>query len=221
MIDDKTPRFVSVSEVLKHSVDNTKHLLQRELEIRRGELLESLHFASLERIFIENKLYEVLEGKKSVTKAELQEFIAGSQLRIEEEMSGYNKEVYDELDALWKQHMGVSLSETFSDDFDLPLTVDNMADVFDDAERDGYDVPTYEMQHHMLNLARNAGNEGRWSKYKLGGGKNYRELVFKILIILLSARRLHNLLCIPISLTLNRYAFSGPESCRRETPYLG
>lgn len=119
-----------------------------------------------------------LEGKKSVTKAELQEFLAGSSLEIVEQMSGYNQEVYDELDALWRQHAGVSLSETFSDDFDLPLTADNMADVFDDMERDGYDVPTYEVQHQMLTLARKAGNEGRWSKYKLAGGNNYRELVF-------------------------------------------
>ena len=119
-----------------------------------------------------------LEGKKSVTKAELQEFLAGSQLQIEEQMSGLNQEVYDELDALWKQHAGVSLSETFSDDFDLPLTADNMAEVFDDMEREGYDVPSIEVQNRMLELAKKAGNEGRWSKYKLAGGTNYRELVF-------------------------------------------
>lgn len=121
-----------------------------------------------------------LEGKKSVTKAELQEFVAGSQLQIEEEMSGLNQEAYDELEALWVKHAGVSLSETFSDDFDLPLTEDNMADVFDDMEREGYDVPPLEIQRHMLELAKKAGNEGRWSKYKLPGGKNYRELVFKM-----------------------------------------
>lgn len=121
-----------------------------------------------------------LEGKKSVTKAELQEFLAGSQLQIEEEMSGLNQEAYDELEALWKQHAGVSLSETFSDDFDLPLTEDNLADVLDDMEKEGYDVPPLEIQRQMLDLAKKAGNEGRWSKYKLSGGKNYRELVFKM-----------------------------------------
>lgn len=121
-----------------------------------------------------------LEGKKSVTKAELQEFVAGSQLTIEEEMSGVNQEAYDELEALWVKHAGVSLSETFSDDFDLPLTADNMADVLDDMEKEGYDVPPMDVQHRMLELAKETGNEGRWSKYKLSGGTNYRELVFKM-----------------------------------------
>jgi len=58
VIDNKTPRFVTVSEVLKNSADNTKELLRRELEIRRGELLESLMYASLERIFIEERIYK-------------------------------------------------------------------------------------------------------------------------------------------------------------------
>ena len=58
VIENKTPRFVTVSEVLSASVDNTMHLLQRELEIRRAELLESLMFASLERIFIEERIYK-------------------------------------------------------------------------------------------------------------------------------------------------------------------
>lgn len=119
-----------------------------------------------------------LEGKKSVTKAELQEFIAGSQLQIGEQMSGINQEAYDELEAMWKQHTGVSLSATFSDDFDNPLTPDNLADEFDNMEREGYDVPFIEDQLRMIELARQTGNEGRWSKYKLAGGRNYREIVF-------------------------------------------
>ncbi len=58
VVDDKTPRFMSVSEVLRLSVDHTKELLKRELEIRRGELQDMLHFASLERIFIEERIYK-------------------------------------------------------------------------------------------------------------------------------------------------------------------
>lgn len=58
VIEDKTPRFLSVSEVLRTSVDHTRELLRRELEIRRAELLESLHFASLEKIFIEERIYK-------------------------------------------------------------------------------------------------------------------------------------------------------------------
>ena len=58
IIDTDTPRFITVSEVLKANVENTKNLLRRELEIRRGELLESMMFASLERIFIDERIYK-------------------------------------------------------------------------------------------------------------------------------------------------------------------
>ena len=58
VIDNKKPCFLSVSDVLRASVDNTRDLLRRELEIRRGELMESLHFASLEKIFIEERIYK-------------------------------------------------------------------------------------------------------------------------------------------------------------------
>lgn len=58
IIDDHTPRFVTVSEVLKANTENTKELLRRELAIRRGELLESMMFASLERIFIDERIYK-------------------------------------------------------------------------------------------------------------------------------------------------------------------
>ena len=58
VINDKKPVFMSVSDVLRHSVEQTKDLLRRELEIRRGELLESLLYASLERIFIEERIYK-------------------------------------------------------------------------------------------------------------------------------------------------------------------
>ena len=57
-IDEKKPKFLSVSDVLRRSVDSTRQLLEQELLIRRGELLESLHFASLERIFIEERIYK-------------------------------------------------------------------------------------------------------------------------------------------------------------------
>ena len=58
MIEDKKPKFLTVSEVLRRSVDHTRSLLEKELMIRRGELMESLHFASLERIFIEERIYK-------------------------------------------------------------------------------------------------------------------------------------------------------------------
>lgn len=58
VIDEKKPKFLSVSDVLRRSVDHTRSLLEKELMIRRGELMESLHFASLERIFIEERIYK-------------------------------------------------------------------------------------------------------------------------------------------------------------------
>ena len=58
VIDNKKPHFLSVSKVLKKSVDNTLALLRKELEIQRDETLETLHFASLEKIFIEERIYK-------------------------------------------------------------------------------------------------------------------------------------------------------------------
>lgn len=58
VIKDKKPHFLGVSDVLRYSVDRTKDLLRQEWEIQRGELMESLFFASLERIFIEERIYK-------------------------------------------------------------------------------------------------------------------------------------------------------------------
>lgn len=64
IIGDK-PVFTSVSEILKLNTDHTVSLLKKELEIELGELQESWHFASLERIFIENRIYHDIEEVKS------------------------------------------------------------------------------------------------------------------------------------------------------------
>ncbi|MCD8290219.1 MAG: DNA gyrase/topoisomerase IV subunit A [Prevotella sp.] len=58
VIEDNKPRFLSVNDVLRHSTDCTLKLLQKELEIRKHELLEQLHFSSLEKIFIEERIYK-------------------------------------------------------------------------------------------------------------------------------------------------------------------
>ncbi len=58
VIVNKRPEFLTVSDLLRHSADHTKDLLRQELEIRKGELLEQLHFASLEKIFIEERIYK-------------------------------------------------------------------------------------------------------------------------------------------------------------------
>ncbi len=58
VIVDQKPCFLTVEDVLRHNADRTMQLLKRELEIRRGELEEQLFFASLERLFIEERMYK-------------------------------------------------------------------------------------------------------------------------------------------------------------------
>jgi len=58
VIDDQKPHFLTVSHVLRKSTDNTLDLLRQELEIHKNELQETLHFASLEKIFIEERIYK-------------------------------------------------------------------------------------------------------------------------------------------------------------------
>ncbi len=65
VIEDNKPLFLGVSEILRRSAENTKRLLGVELKIKLSELNEAWHAASLERIFIENKLYQLIEGCRS------------------------------------------------------------------------------------------------------------------------------------------------------------
>ena len=65
VIDDNKPHFLAISDVLRKSADNTLDLLRQELEIHKGELQESLHFASLEKIFIEERIYKDKEFEQS------------------------------------------------------------------------------------------------------------------------------------------------------------
>lgn len=65
VIIDHKPVFLGVSEVLRRSTDHTLHLLKRELEIKLNELQEQWHFASLERIFIENRVYRDIEEEET------------------------------------------------------------------------------------------------------------------------------------------------------------
>ena len=70
VIRDDKPIFIGVSDVLRHSVDNTRSILQSELRIQLDEVSEQLHFASLERIFIEERIYKDREFEESRTKEE-------------------------------------------------------------------------------------------------------------------------------------------------------
>jgi len=61
VIADGKPQFIGVSEILRRNVHQTRELLKIELEIRLGELAEKWHFSSLEKIFIENRIYRDIE----------------------------------------------------------------------------------------------------------------------------------------------------------------
>lgn len=65
VIEDEKPRFMAVSDILRQSADDTVTLLKLELEIRKSELQEEWHFASLEKIFIEQKIYKDKEYEES------------------------------------------------------------------------------------------------------------------------------------------------------------
>ena len=61
VIIDNKPHFLGVSQILRSSTDQTVHLLKRELEIKRSELMEKVLYSSLEKIFIENRIYRDIE----------------------------------------------------------------------------------------------------------------------------------------------------------------
>jgi len=65
VIEDNKPLFVGVTEMLRRSTDHTVELLKQELEIKLGEFQEQWHFASLERIFIENRIYRDIEEEET------------------------------------------------------------------------------------------------------------------------------------------------------------
>lgn len=65
VINGQTPEFLTVSEILIHNTNNTVELLKKELEIELDELQEQWHFSSLERIFIENRIYHDIEEEET------------------------------------------------------------------------------------------------------------------------------------------------------------
>ena len=90
VIDNHTPVFLTVSEILRRSVDNTKDLLRKELEIRKGELLEQLHFASLESIFIEERIYKDKEFEQA---PDMESALAHIDMRLEPYKKDFIREV--------------------------------------------------------------------------------------------------------------------------------
>lgn len=75
VIRDNKPQFLGVSDVLRHNVDSTRNIFEAELNIKLDEVNEQLHFASLERIFIEERIYKDKGFEESRSKAEAVEHI--------------------------------------------------------------------------------------------------------------------------------------------------
>ncbi len=65
VIEDEKPKFLGVNEILRICTEHTKDLLQKELQIRKGELEEQWHFSSLEKIFIEKRVYRDIEDSET------------------------------------------------------------------------------------------------------------------------------------------------------------
>lgn len=90
VIYDKKPHFLTVSDVLRRSADNTKSLLRQELEVNKGELLEHLMLASLEKIFIEERIYKDKEYEQA---KDIDEALAHIDKRLEPYKPDFVREV--------------------------------------------------------------------------------------------------------------------------------
>lgn len=77
VISEDKPHFLTVSDVLKHNVESARDVLRKELEIQLGEVREQLHFASLERIFIEKRIYKDKQFEQGETLEEVIEHVRG------------------------------------------------------------------------------------------------------------------------------------------------
>lgn len=104
VIYDNKPHFISVSDVLRRNVDSTREILRAELEIQLTEVKEMLHFASLERIFIEERIYKDKEFEQSNSK---EEAIAHIDRRIEPWKPKLLREVtHEDFERLFEIKMG-------------------------------------------------------------------------------------------------------------------
>ena len=87
IVEDK-PQFMAVNDILKYNTQQTLDLLKKELEIRRSELMEKILFSSLEKIFIENRIYRDIEEAKT-----WEDVIA----RIDKGLKPHKKKFYREI----------------------------------------------------------------------------------------------------------------------------
>lgn len=127
IIADK-PHFVGVSEILKTCTQQTVRLLERELEIRRDELMEKLLFSSLEKIFIENRIYREIEECET-----FEEVIATVDKGLEPYKPQFYREIVEEdiLRLLEIRIKRISKYDAFKADELMKRLQDELAEVLD------------------------------------------------------------------------------------------
>lgn len=90
VISDRKPHFIGVSDVLRHSVDLTKHILETELRLRLEELGEQMLFASLEKIFIEERIYKDKEYENA---SDIDAAVSHIELRLQPFVCNFSREL--------------------------------------------------------------------------------------------------------------------------------
>lgn len=132
VIADSKPQFLSVSDLLKHSVVHTRELLRRELEIKLAETKEAQLYCSLEKIFIEERIYKDKEVEEA---ADMNAAIAHVDKRLEPFKPSFFREVTQEdLIRLWEIKMGRILK------FNTDKANRHIADLQKDIERLQFDL---------------------------------------------------------------------------------
>ena len=120
-----------------------------------------------------------LDGKKSVTKAELQEFVAGSQLQIEETVKDKAKSDNVKVIKMTNKKLGVYVDGELMETFEWIKDEDGAALIPVGANISPYNVHV-DKQGLLDHYKSIYGNAFKWDEYKLNGGKNYREIVLKM-----------------------------------------
>ena len=132
VIVDRKPKFLSVSELLRYSVDHTIDLLRQELEIKLGETREAKLYCSLEKIFIEERIYKDKEVEEA---ADMDHAIAHVDKRLEPFKKDFFREVTrEDLIKLWEIKMGRILK------FNVDKANERIANLNKDIERLQFDL---------------------------------------------------------------------------------
>ena len=132
VIADSKPRFMSVSELLRYSVNHTRELLRKELEIKLGETREARLGCSLEKIFIEERIYKDKEVEDA---SDMDHAIAHVDRRLEPYKKDFYREVTrDDLVRLWEIKMGRILK------FNVDKANEKIADLQKDIDRLQFDL---------------------------------------------------------------------------------